>query len=72
MVEVTHQQQCGYTSREELQDLARNSRIEITKGRKVINPRWQDKPKGLLQNLWERGLVKSAELDKYTVDRQKM
>jgi hypothetical protein len=38
----------------------------------IINPGWQGKPKGLLLVLWERGLIKSAELDKYTVDVQKM
>ncbi len=42
----------------------------ITKQREVINPGWQDKSKGLLQVLWERGLIESAELDKYTVDGQ--
>jgi hypothetical protein len=67
---VTLQQQCGFT-RKDLQELARNNGIEITEQREVINPGWQDKPKGLLQVQWERGLIKSTELDKYTVDGQK-
>jgi hypothetical protein len=48
-----------------------NNGIEINKHREVINPGWQDKPKGKLQVLRERGLIKSAELDKYTVDGRK-
>jgi hypothetical protein len=68
---VTLQQQCGYT-RKDLQELARNNGIEITEQREVINPGWKDKPKGVLQVLWERGLIKSAELDKYTIDGQNM
>jgi hypothetical protein len=68
---VTLQQQHGFT-RKDLQELAQNNWIEITKQREVINPGWQDKPKGLLQVLWERGLINSVELDKYTVDRQKI
>jgi hypothetical protein len=67
---VTLQQHRGYT-RKDLQELARNNGIEITEQKEVINPGWQDKPKGLLQVLWERGLIKSAELDKYTVDGRK-
>ena len=34
----------------------------------VITPGWQGKPKGVLQVLWERGLIESKALDKYTVD----
>jgi hypothetical protein len=47
---VTLQQQRGYT-RKDLQELARNNVIEISEQREVINPGWQDKPKGLLQVL---------------------
>jgi hypothetical protein len=64
---VTLQQQRGYT-RKELQEFARNNGIELSERKDVITPGWQGKPKGLLQVLWERGLIESEALDKYTVD----
>jgi hypothetical protein len=67
---VTLQQQRGYT-RKELQEFARNNGIELSERKDVITPGWQGKPKGLLQVLWERGLIESEALDKYTVDGQR-
>ena len=67
---VVLQQQRGYTKKD-LQEFARKNGIAITEQRDVINPGWQDKPKGLLQVLWERGLIKCESIDKYTVDGRK-
>ncbi|KAI2492861.1 hypothetical protein MHU86_21674 [Fragilaria crotonensis] len=64
---VTLSQQRGYT-RKELQEFARNNGIELSERKEVIIPGWQGKAKGLLQVLWERGLIESEALDKYTVD----
>ncbi|KAI2503269.1 hypothetical protein MHU86_11206 [Fragilaria crotonensis] len=64
---VTLSQQRGYT-RKELQEFARNNGIELSERKEVILPGWQGKAKGLLQVLWERGLIESEALDKYTVD----
>ena len=53
---MTLQQQCGYT-RKELQEFARQNGIELSEQKEVITPGCQGKPKGLLQVLWERGLL---------------
>jgi hypothetical protein len=67
---MTLQQERGYT-RNELQEFARHNRIELSEQKEVITPGWQGKRKGLLQVLWERGLIESEVFDKYTVDGQR-
>ena len=67
---VILQQQRGYTKKRSSR-VPTNNGIALTKQRDITNPGWQDKPKGLLQVLCERGLIRSDELDKYTVDGRK-
>ncbi|KAI2503418.1 hypothetical protein MHU86_11047 [Fragilaria crotonensis] len=67
---VTLQQKRGYT-KAELQELARNNSIETHKEVDKILSGWEGKSKGMLQVLWERGLIDPSELDKYTVDGKK-
>ncbi len=67
---VTLQQQRGYT-RKELQVFARNNGIELYENKEVIKYGWEGQPKGLLQVLWERGLIDCELIEKYTVDGRK-
>ena len=69
--DVTLQQKRGYT-KPELQELARTNAIETHKEvDNVLSGRWEGKSKGMLQVLWERGLIDPSLLDKYTVDGKK-
>jgi hypothetical protein len=67
---VTLQQQRGYTKKE-LQDFARHNGIDLYERKEKIAPGWEGQPKGLLQILWERGLIEHKLLDKYTLDGRK-
>ncbi len=67
---VTLQQQRGYTKKE-LQDFARHNGIDLYKRKEKIAPGWEGQSKGLLQILWERGLIEHELLDKYTLDGRK-
>jgi hypothetical protein len=67
---VTLQQQRGYTKKE-LQAIARQNDIDLYERKEKIAPGWEGQPKGLLQVLWERGLIEKEFLDKYTLDGRK-
>lgn len=67
---VTLQQQRGYT-RKELQEFAKNNGIDLHEQKEVVTFGWERQPKGLLQVLWERGLIDCEAIDKYTVDGRK-
>jgi hypothetical protein len=67
---VTLQQQRGYTKKE-LQAIARQNDINLYERKEKIAPGWEGQPKGLLQVLWERGLIEKECLDKYTLDGRK-
>jgi hypothetical protein len=55
---MTDQQQQGYT-RKELQEFAKNNGINLHEHKEVVTFGWERQPKGLLQVLWERGLIVS-------------
>ena len=67
---VTLQQKRGYT-KAELQDLMSNNGIETHKQIDKILPGWEGKSKGLLQVLWDRGLIDPQLLEKYTLEGKK-
>ena len=60
----------GYT-RKELQTFALRHGIDLFEDKERIIGGWQGQPKGLLQVLWERGLITEASMEKYTVDGRK-
>ena len=66
---VLLQQQQSY-SKKELQEYARSNNVDLFVQRETVVPGWQGQPKGLLQVLWERGLVDES-LEKYTLDGRK-
>jgi hypothetical protein len=63
-------EQWGYT-RKELQIFARHHCIDVFEEKQGVLAGWQGKPKGLLQVLWERGLLLEVSLMKYTLDGRK-
>ena len=64
---VSLQQNRNHTKKE-LQDLARMHHVELSELKEVVSLGWEGQPKGLLQILWERGLISEASLEKYTLD----
>ena len=54
-------------NKRELVDLCKQHQIAITKNVKRIKEGWEGKPKGLLQVLWERGLIDANNLKRYGV-----
>jgi hypothetical protein len=67
---VSFQQQRSYTKKE-LQEFARIRGIDLFEEKEQIIVGWQGQPKGLLQVLWERGLILEHSLEKYTLDGRK-
>ena len=68
---VSFQQHRSYTKKE-LQEIARIRGIDLFQDKEIIKPVWQGQPtKGLLQALWEQGLIDQQALDKYTLDGRK-
>jgi hypothetical protein len=57
----------GYT-RKELQAFAIRQGVDIFMDKERVICGWQGKPKGLLQVLWERGLISEELLGNYTLD----
>ena len=45
--------------------------IDLFEDKEGIIGGWQGKPKGLLQVLWERGLISEVSLEKYTLEGRK-
>ena len=68
---VTLQLQQSY-SKKELPDFARNNQIELHEYKEQVTPGWEEKSKGLLQVLRERGLTERASLEKYALEGQIM
>jgi hypothetical protein len=64
---VSFQQQRSYTKKE-LQEFARIRGIDLFEEKEHIITGWMGQPKGLLQILWERGLIPEHSLEKYTLD----
>ena len=64
------QQQRNHTKKE-LQDFARNNGVDLFEDKELVVPGWEGQPKGLMQVLWERGLIDTASLAQYTVDGKK-
>ena len=64
---VAFKEQRNHT-RTELQDFATTHGIDLVEQKVTILARWQGKSKGLLQVLWERGLIPEQSLEKYTND----
>ena len=69
-VGVSFQQQRNYTKKE-LQDFARIGGVDLFEEKEQIIAGWQGQPKGLLQVLWERGLIPEHSLERYTLDGRK-
>ncbi|KAI2505686.1 hypothetical protein MHU86_8745 [Fragilaria crotonensis] len=69
---VTLQQQRNHTKKE-LQDFARVNGVDFFYDKQEIIQGWEGQPKGLLQVLWERGLIVDSNevLASYTVDGRK-
>jgi hypothetical protein len=59
------------TPEKELQTFAKRHDVDIFEDKEQIIGGWMGQPKGLLQVLWERGLLNDAMLDKYTLDGRK-
>ena len=55
----------------ELQGFAEKNRIPLRISRPVVKDGWLGKPKGLLQVLWERGLIDATKRSAYTLDGRK-
>ena len=68
---MTLQQKQGYT-KTELHKLARANGVETHKQDDKFLPSWEGKSKGVLQVLWERGLLNPQLLDKYTLEGKKI
>ena len=60
-------QQRNFTRRE-LQAFAKTHNVDVFEEKQQIISGWQGQPKGLLQVLWERGLIDEASLEKYTLN----
>ena len=56
--------------KEAIQQRALEVGLPIQETKQKIVEGWEGKPKGLLQVLWERGLVDQNRLDKYTLNGQ--
>ncbi len=63
-------QQRNFTRRE-LQAFAKTHNVDVFEEKQQIISGWQGQPKGLLQVLWERGLIDEASLEKYTLNGRK-
>ena len=58
---------CGKKNLQELQNICNGFGIPTSEEIAVVKQGWEGKPKGLLQILWERGLVDANKLDTYTM-----
>ena len=54
-----------------LQELCSEKGLPIEVEEQKITEGWMDKPKGMLQMLWERGFIDVTKLQQYTVDGKK-
>ena len=67
---VVLQQNRNHTKKE-LQEFARNKSVDLLEDREVVVHGWEGQPKGLMQVLWERGLIDTSSLEQYTLDGRK-
>ena len=69
---VTLQKQRNHTKKE-LQEYARINGVDVYYDKTEILQGWEGQPKGLLQVLWERGLIADSkeELSSFTIDGRK-
>jgi hypothetical protein len=58
-------------NKRELVELCKHHSIVITKTVEKIREGWEGKPKGLLQILWERGLINGNNLKQYSLTGKK-
>ena len=58
-------------NKRELVEICEQHHIAITKNEDKIKEGWEGKPKGLLQVLWERGLIDNANLKDYSLTGKK-
>ena len=56
----------GYYSRVELEKIAQEKHISLTYNHHVREEGWINKPKGLLQVLWERGYIDENKIGEYS------
>ena len=62
----------GHCNKDVLHNLPTSYKIELTKNIKVVlEEGWCGKPKGLLQVLWERGMIDEKDLSEYSLKRKK-
>ena len=58
-------------NKRELVELCQQHQIETTKNVEKVKEGWEGKPKGLLQILWERGLIDGTNLNNYSLTGKK-
>lgn len=58
-------------NKRELVELCQNNNIAVTKTVEKIKEGWEGKAKGLLQVLWERGLIDGANVKQYSLTGRK-
>ncbi len=61
----------GHCCKDELHNLATSYSIELTKNVKVVEEGWCGKAKGLLQVLWEGGMIDKNNLSEYSLKGKK-
>ena len=57
----------GHCTKEKLEDLAKEYNVELTSEVELVEEGWVNRPKGLLQVLWERGWIDVTKLSEYTL-----
>jgi hypothetical protein len=67
---VILQQNRNHTMKE-LQEFARNKSVDLFEDRELVAQGWEGQLKGLMQVLWERGLIDTSSLEKNTLDGRK-
>jgi hypothetical protein len=67
---VILQQNRNHTKKE-LQEFARKKSVPLFEDRELVAQGWEGQPKGLMQVLWERGLIDTSSLEQYTLDGRK-
>ena len=55
-------------TKKRLQEFARDKGIDLKYQKQVMEKGWEGQPKGLLQVLWERGLIDDSRVQQYTKD----
>jgi hypothetical protein len=58
-------------TKKKLQEFSSDSGVDLQFQRQIIEEGWEGKPKGMLQILWERGLIDIGRLQEYTIGGKK-